>query len=97
MKLTKTKLKRIIKEELKKVLQENKPVEQLIADISVDTNPEDWNNPIALVNAHPRRAELLVAIAKDPNIFFALNQDYASSITDDDAAAIKKQALSELP
>ena len=93
MKLTKTKLKRIIKEELKKVLQENKPVEQLIADISVDTDPADWNDPVAVVKAHPRRTELLVAIAEQPNIFFDYNPGYASSITPKRAAAIKRKAL----
>lgn len=102
MKLTKTKLKRIIKEELKKVLQENKSVGRLIADISAETEPADWNNPVAVVNKyiddHPEledhRTDLLYKIAEQPNIFFDYNPDYASSIADDAAAIkIKKEAL----
>jgi hypothetical protein len=87
MKLTKTKLKQIIKEELNKVLNEigEKPVEELLYDLidEIDVEAERWGAPVSLKKAVEQ---------EDPS---GITVDFKYSINPDAAGEIHPETTME--
>ena len=87
MKLTKTKPKQIIKEELNKVLNEigEKPVEELLYDLidEIDVEAERWGAPVSLKKAVEQ---------EDPS---GITVDFKYSINPDAAGEIHPETTME--